>query len=364
MSVLEFTPAFGNRPTQLVGRSQVINEILDGLGTRPGSKERAVMMLGQRGYGKTVLLWELADRARESGYVVASPTSVREGMVERVLEKLLEDASRVTRQPKAQLTGGGVGAFGFSASLQFSRDAQAGSAEHRLTKACRELTKSGFGALFLIDEVQGNSPEVRRLVSTYQELIGEGLDVALVMAGLPASVSGALNDRVLTFLNRAKKVTLGPLVTGDIDAFYRRAFAAQGISISSELRREAASGAKGSPYLMQLIGHYIVRYAEGQDSVDEAALGEAMTSAQTDFQNDVCGTTLATLSPTDITYLRAMSELGGTCRSSDVAKCMGVTLDYAQQYRKRLLDAGVIIAPSKGIVKIDVPYLRDYLMRD
>ena len=72
MSDYEFTPAFGNRPSKLVGRDRELSLILNGLDARPGSKERAVVLLGQRGYGKTVPLWEIADRARERGFVVAT----------------------------------------------------------------------------------------------------------------------------------------------------------------------------------------------------------------------------------------------------------------------------------------------------
>ena len=43
----------------------------------PGNRDRAMLMLGQRGSGKTVLLWELADRARKLGFVVATPTVLR-----------------------------------------------------------------------------------------------------------------------------------------------------------------------------------------------------------------------------------------------------------------------------------------------
>ena len=71
-----FSPAFGNRPSQLVGRDEVVRELLAGLDERPGSKRRSVVVLGQRGSGKTVLLWELADRAAERGFVVAAPTIV------------------------------------------------------------------------------------------------------------------------------------------------------------------------------------------------------------------------------------------------------------------------------------------------
>ena len=88
-------------------------------------------------------------------------------------------------------------------------------------------------------------PDIRRLVIAYQELVGEGLDVALVMAGLPGAVSATLNDHVLTFLNRATKVELGPLRLGDVDAFFNDAFEQLGVSISTEIRKRAARATGG-----------------------------------------------------------------------------------------------------------------------
>lgn len=44
MSGYEFTPAFGNRPSRLVGRDHELTLILIGLDARPGSKERAVVL--------------------------------------------------------------------------------------------------------------------------------------------------------------------------------------------------------------------------------------------------------------------------------------------------------------------------------
>ena len=83
----------------------------------------------------------------------------------------------------------------------------------------------------------------------WQELVGEGLNVALVMAGLPGAVSATLNDRVLTFLNRARKVTLEPLSVGDVDAYYQRAFEELDLDIPGDLRLDAARATQGSPYM-------------------------------------------------------------------------------------------------------------------
>mgnify|MGYP002624028275 CR=1 FL=1 len=195
------------------------------------------------------------------------------------------------------------------------------------------------------------------------EMVGEGLDVAMVLAGLPSSVSSVLNDKVLTFLNRARKLEVSELAIGEVDVFYRRALRSEGIQIASTLRRRAAEATQGSPYLMQLIGHYLVEYSDRGQPTDEATLSEALTSARFEFEDDVCSTTLAALSAGDVRYLDGMARLGAPCRSAQVAQEMGETIDYAQQYRRRLMQAGVIEAPRRGCVDFAVPYLQDYLRR-
>ena len=355
-----FSPAFGNRPTYLVGRELVLDGLIAGLDSMPGSKERSTVLLGQRGSGKTVLLWELADRAAEMGYVVASPTIVSDGMLARVVEKVQDSGGRyVSDVPR--VAGGSIGAFGFEVGLEFSREVQeTKSDQFKLTQLVRKLTEQGHGVLILVDELQANSQDVRELVTVYQELIGEGLNVALVMAGLPGAVSATLNDKVLTFLNRAKKVTLSALPTMDIEAFYANAFDELGVGASSAQVRRAAEAAQGSPYMMQLVGHGVVLRA-AEDRLDDDALEAAVASAEEEFETDVCETTLAALSEMDVRFLRAMAQDGADSSTTEIADRLGVTTDYGQKYRKRLIDAGVIEPCGWGRVRICVPLLKGYL---
>ncbi|WP_321973956.1 ATP-binding protein [Paratractidigestivibacter sp.] len=134
-----FSPAFGNRPTYLVGRELVLDGLIAGLDSVPGSKERSTVLLGQRGSGKTVLLWELADRATEMGYVVASPTIVSDGMLARIVEKVQDSGGRYVSDVP-HVAGGGIGAFGFEAGLEFSREVQeTKSDQFKLTQLARKL---------------------------------------------------------------------------------------------------------------------------------------------------------------------------------------------------------------------------------
>ena len=41
-----FSPSFGNRPSYLVGRGNVISTFISGLEQEPGNRDRAMLMLG------------------------------------------------------------------------------------------------------------------------------------------------------------------------------------------------------------------------------------------------------------------------------------------------------------------------------
>ena len=358
-----FSPSFGNRPSYLVGRDEVIENFENNLASRPGAKGRSLIFLGQRGMGKTVLLWELADRAREQGFVVASPTVVSESMLDRVVEKIQEDGERVLCEKKSQITGASIGGLGFTVGLQFKKEInETKTPQYKLTQLARALAKKDRGLLILVDEVQANSESLKQLIIQYQEMQSEGLDVALAMAGLPACVSSVLNDKVLTFLNRSEKVELGPLKISDICNYFKLAFESSGLKVSATQCKRAAEATYGSPYLMQLIGHNLTS-SETKTCTDEM-LEQSIALANEDFKNDVCKTTLAPLSDKDIAFLTAMSEDESTSNISDIASRLNVKSDYAQKYKKRLLNAGVIEVASRGSVRFAVPLLREFLIEN
>lgn len=83
----EFLPSFGNKPMEYVGREQNIQEISEALTSYPGSRDRAILITGQRGYGKTALLLEIADKANEQDFVVAH-VSAGKSMLDDIIERL------------------------------------------------------------------------------------------------------------------------------------------------------------------------------------------------------------------------------------------------------------------------------------
>ena len=355
-----FQPTFGNRPEQYIGRDGVIEQFMAGLQEPVGSRNRCTLFFGQRGMGKTALLLELGDCAMKAGYVVARVTA-HEGMAQAIIEQFQLNGSEFFMDEKRKLTGMTGGALGFTFGLTFSEvtERQYGF-RSKMSLLCDRLAEKDKGALILIDEVR-TSAAMREVASAYQELVGDGKNIAIAMAGLPHAVSSVLNDQVLTFLNRATRVELGLISPNLIRAYYERAFREIGIKISDELLDRAAQATRGFPYLMQLIGYYVMQYTEEGGTVDATIMDKAEKSAMGDMENNVFKPILNPLSDNDKIFLKAMARQGETASTAKLQAALGKRGPAIQPYRKRLLDAGVIEAPRRGELVFAVPYLAEYL---
>lgn len=358
-----FQPTFGNRPDQYIGRDGVIEQFMAGLKEPVGSRNRCTLFLGQRGMGKTALLLELGDRAVKADYVVARVTA-HEGMAQAIIEQFQLNGSAFFKDDKRKLTGVTAGALGFTLGLTFSEAAERQYGfRSKMSLLCDKLAEKDKGALILIDEVR-TSAAMREVASAYQELVGDGKNIAIAMAGLPHAVSGVLNDQVLTFLNRASRVELGLISTNLIRAYYERAFKGMGIKISDELLDRAAMATRGFPYLMQLIGYYMIQYTPNGGTVDETIMDKAEKSAMGDMENNVFKPILSPLSDNDKIFLKAMARQGETVSTAKLQAALGKKGPAIQPYRKRLLEGGVIEAPRRGELVFAVPYLAEYLIQD
>jgi len=358
-----FQPTFGNRPDQYIGRDRVIEQFMMGLQEPIGSRNRCWLFLGQRGMGKTALLLELSDRAVKEGYVVARVTA-HEGMAQAIIEQFQLNGSTLFKDDKRKLTGMAAGALGFSFGLTFSdvTERQYGF-RSKMSLLCDKLAEKDRGALILIDEVR-TSAAMREVASAYQELVGDGKNIAIAMAGLPHAVSSVLNDKVLTFLNRASRVELGMISTNLIRAYYERAFKGLGINISDELLDRAALATRGFPYLMQLIGYYVIQYTPDGGAVDSSIMDKSERSSMGDMENNVFKPILNPLSDNDKFFLKTMAKQGESVSTAKLKVALGKWGTALQPYRKRLLEGGVIEAPRRGELIFAVPYLSEYLLQE
>ena len=82
-----FKPTAGKRPPILIGRESVIEDFEEGLDNGAGAPGRLMLITGNRGCGKTVLLRELQRLANERGWAVVSD-SASLGLCDRLADAL------------------------------------------------------------------------------------------------------------------------------------------------------------------------------------------------------------------------------------------------------------------------------------
>lgn len=146
-----FMPAAGKMPPVLVGRKSLICDFEEALDNGAGAPGRLMLISGQLGFGKTVMLAELGRRAEEHGWTVLSDTASH-GLCDRLLS-VLEESEIAAVNPSA-------------ASLRL-----------RIAIESRfENMQDGMGVLFAIDEAKTASEENLVAVATaIQHVLRDGV---------------------------------------------------------------------------------------------------------------------------------------------------------------------------------------------
>jgi hypothetical protein len=358
-----FSPTFGNRPKRIVGRDKEIGDFIVGIEGRPGHKNRATFLIGQRGMGKTALLLELAEQSKRRGYIPVRVTA-GEKMLDEIIEGIQINGAPFVEKKDKPVKSLSAGAFGFSFGLTFSDELQRNFGfRTKLTLLCEELAKADRRILILVDEVASSTPQMRELATTYQHLVGDETDIAFAMAGLPSAISEVLNDTILTFLNRAHQVYLGALRLDAVSAYYLEVFTALGLGITPEVLDLAVTATKGYPFLLQLIGYYILDAvnASGESGITRALVEVAIMNSRRALEASIFKPSLRPLSDGDRRFIDAMAHDTGSSRISDLRVRLNVGSAHVQKYKERLVEAGIVTSERRGELSFTLPYMNEYL---
>jgi len=359
-----FQPSFGKNPPQLIGRQAVIDDFAEGLDQGVGDERRATLYTGLRGMGKTVVLNQISARARDKGWIVAE-VSASQTMLGDILDQVIEQTQQIVPFSKRDITGFNFSIFGIGAGVAGTIKTQETYGwRMQMSKMLDELAKKGIGVLVTIDEAHSGSPELRDFASAYQHFVREDRKVAVALAGLPFEVSDILNDKVLTFLRRANKVVLRNVDIEDVGMGLLKTIEDNGRTIGADALRTAAKATVGYPYLIQLVGSRIWGIHDGYKEItlNDVAIGIPLATAKL-FDN-VVDPMVKELSPKDLEVLRAMSVDEGPSSTGVLAKRLDVDTNYLSQYRRRLMDSGLIYSPTRGMVDYTIPFMQEYFAKD
>lgn len=235
-----------------------------------------MLITGQRGYGKTVMLSEFARIATAQGWTVVSETASF-GLCDRIVAALAPQGLKL----KSANIGPSFSIPGIaSASLGAASFAPSEQCALTLREAINQRLKKeapGKGIVFTIDEAQAASPDdMVALATALQHVIrdqdltntpdSEKKGIAFAFAGLPSIVDDLTGNDVLTFLRRSQRRILKEIPLLEVRDAYASVASKSGKEIPEEIALDAARKAGGHPYMIQLVGYYMWRAAERRGS--------------------------------------------------------------------------------------------------
>lgn len=369
-----FRATLGATPPLLVGRNEAVQNFAFALDDGPGAHERISLIVGPRGIGKTVLLNAFEDTAQEHGWFVISETATQ-GFVERIRSEIIR---RLARQ-RSQLKGLGLSLFGVGGSVTWD-SSSISETSYSLRNALddylaykadldRSAGQPASGVLITLDEMHHQrNDELIEFGATVQHLVREGKDIAVAMAGIPSAIKPLLSSRTseserpnpITFLRRAERIELDRVSDDDVRLALETPLAEAEITWTHEALETAVNSCQGYPFMIQLVGQWAFREAQGRSITREAAERGA-DKARRKLGQLVHEPALADLSDVDRSFLIFMARDDGPTEIADLKARFGRSDSYVSNYRRRLIDAEMIVKAGRGRIDFALPYLREYL---
>lgn len=384
-----YRPGAGRRPPVLAGRSALL-ESFDVVCARVadyGEGDRAWILNGLRGVGKTVLLNQLQSTAESRFWITAKVEATRgtplSVSLSTALVKALRTATGRHPVPKLQRLLGVFKAFSVSfnpATTQISLGtevdlikgvADSGRFADDLTALLELMGETsrdlGIGTLILVDELQEATAEEMTAVNTViHELGQEGtpLPVMFVGAGLP-SLPAQLADAT-SYAERLYEYRTVGLLDG---AASREALVGPALELVVDWDEAAVEHAleiaAGYPYFLQALGKHVWDAAVTSPiSVDDATAGGL--SAKTEVEQGLYRSRWERATPTQKTLLRALAAVGGEepAQIGDLVAPTGKSrVSDLSVSRNELIKKGLVYSPERGQLAFTVPGMSDFIQR-
>jgi len=376
-----YTPDMGAQPPFLAGRDAELDYFREMLAQlAAGGTQKHLIFTGLRGVGKTVLLNEFEAACEAAGW----PGETRElaegsriaSVVARSARKALVEISATKRAGEAVRRALGVlKAFSLTVGdVTFSIDVEAlnGVADSGdLAEDMRDLmvevgraAKAGdTGFALILDEMQNLSKsDLEALIIGLHRAKQKNLPIALVGGGLP--LLPELTGEAKSYAERGFEFrALGALGRSAAAAALEEPVRGSGVTWRSAAVERVIHLTEGYPYFLQEYGRAIWRIGSGQ-SIGSREVEAAEPVAREYLDQNFFSQRIGKLSSAERSYVSAIARCGdGPQRTADVARALGKDPASVSALRDRLLKAGLIYAPHRGVVNFTVPLCADYIRR-
>ncbi len=341
-------------------------------------------MVGLRGVGKTVLLDQARRDAESSGIYtvrVEAPENrslpailapqVRQALLRLSNEQAAKEAARRALRALAGFAKGlKVKYNDIEVGLDYGSEpglADNGDLEIDLTSLLEQVglaARDGKTAVVVfIDELQYvKQDQLAALISALHRCSQNALPVTVVGAGLPqlrgmAGNAKSYAERLFDF------PMIGPLTDAEAESAIVKPAKHEGVEYTREAVSAIIVRTKGYPYFLQEWGKHAWDRA-GRSPITMADVDAASTIAIAALDESFFRVRFDRLTPTERTYLRAMSDLGpGPHRSGDIADRLRRKVSSLGPVRSSLITKGMIWSPSHGDTAFTVPLFDEFMKR-
>lgn len=337
-----FAMTFGLKPENYISRIAASDEIISNF---ENSKANNVYMItGVRGSGKTVLLTHISNHFKEIKDWIVIELIPEADMLEQFASRLY-DASLLNK-----LFSGKTFGFSFAgASFSISGEKPIANVITLIEVLLEKSNRHGKKILVCIDEASASSI-FRPFVQTFQLLLRKELPVYLLMTGLFQNIYELQNDKNLTFLYRAPKISLEPLNLNAIVASYASIF-----HIDAKDAVPLAKETKGYAYAYQVLGYLL--WEKGTTDLDTQTLSDLDSRLREYVYEKIW----AELSLNDRKLILAF-ESDEEHEVSALIASSGFDKKTFSVYRDRLIKRGLLTSHGYGKLTLLLPRFHQFLL--
>ncbi len=382
-----FSPGAGTSPPELAGRSNILQQALLTLArVRRGRSEKSMLIIGLRGTGKTVLLYEIDNLAEQEHYqTIMVEAHEKKNLPDILLPELrrilfsLDKGEKISSKVKKAFRilrsfvssvklNFKVSDIDFGIGIEAERGvADSGNLEADLAQvfvALGEAAQDRNTAIaIIIDELQYlKEEELSSLIMAMHKISQKSLPIVLIGAGLPQLVAKA--GQAKSYAERLFDYPeLGPLKKEDAILALQQPVQRENISFTQAALNEIIRVTEGYPYFLQEWGHQAWNMAE-KSPIDIDVVKKATVAAIAQLDKSFFRVRFDRLTPREKDYLRALAELGAKSqRSGDVADKLGIDVQSAAPLRNNLIKKGMIYSPNHGDTAFTVPLFGEFMKR-
>lgn len=337
-----FTLSFGQKPLQYISRIAQTNQIIDNFKAEHPSTP-IYMITGVRGSGKTVMMTSIANEIKKNDNWIVIELNPLRDMLQSLAAKLYSIPQLHDLFLKAKLD---FSAFGLGISIENASPVT--DIEDVLSHMLEHINRCGKRLLITVDEAV-NSDNIKIFASSFQIFVRDNLPIYLLMTGLYENIYELQNDKSLTFLYRAPKITLEPLNYTAIRKNYMDIF-----NISADDAEKMTLLTKGYPFAFQVLGYLYWEYR------NDKSIDDILPEYDQYLQEYVYEKIWSELSSHDRDVLTVISSCGSD-RVKDIREKLGMNSQQFSVYRDRLKRKGVINTQEYGRISVALPRFAEFV---